>query len=238
MKRAFTLAEVLITLGIIGVVAAITIPMVVGAWQEKVTVNKVAHAYSLISQAYLQTIGDDLDATTLGCKTTECFLEALGKNLKVLSITYLNTLTISTLNGDNINFNGYYRMVLENGYIIYARDYFSPTCGLTYSNWDDVDDMYKTICQGINIDINGEKKPNALGRDIFHFYLLKDRVYPMGGAKEPYYQFKWLCNKNRPGTWDGEYNGVSCAAWVLFNKNMDYLHCNDLNWNGKSKCGK
>lgn len=237
MKRAFTLAEVLITLGIIGVVAAITIPMVVGAWQEKVTVNKVAHAYSLISQAYLQTIGDDLDATTLGCKTTECFFEALGKNLKVLSLKYLSTINLSTLNGDDIRWTGYYRMELDNGYVIYGSG-FSSACNKTYSNWN-VDDMYKTICMSIRVDINGDMRPNALGRDIFQFYLLKDRVYPAGGTREPYYQFTNLCKRNRSAeTWDGGYNGDFCAAWVLFNKNMDYLHCNDLSWNKKSKCGK
>ena len=38
---AFTLAEVLITLGIIGVVAALTLPSLVGNYKRKVTANKV-----------------------------------------------------------------------------------------------------------------------------------------------------------------------------------------------------
>ena len=41
MKKAFTLAEVLITLGIIGVVAAMTIPSLINAYRERVTVTKV-----------------------------------------------------------------------------------------------------------------------------------------------------------------------------------------------------
>lgn len=32
--------------------------------------------------------------------------------------------------------------------------------------------------------------------------------------------------------------GGGCTAWVIFNENMDYLHCDDLSWNGKTKCSK
>ena len=39
MKKGFTLAEVLITLGVIGIVAAMTIPTLVNNYQEKVTVS-------------------------------------------------------------------------------------------------------------------------------------------------------------------------------------------------------
>ena len=41
IKLAFTLAEVLITLGIIGIVAAMTIPTLLAKYQEKQTVTKL-----------------------------------------------------------------------------------------------------------------------------------------------------------------------------------------------------
>lgn len=243
MKRAFTLAEVLITLGIIGIIAAMTLPSIIGRWQEKATVTKVEYSYSLLSQAYLKTIGENLDARDLGCQNARCLLTELSKNLKVLSFDYVDTPPLTTLNGDNSyntdpKFLKIYRLELENGYIIYARNYFSPTCNQTYSTWD-VEDVYKTICMSVRVDVNGDAKPNAFGRDIFHFYLLRDRVYPAGGPNEPYYSFKGLCKKNRDSDiWDGGYNGDYCTAWVLYNKNMDYLHCDDLSWKEKSKCGK
>ena len=31
-------------------------------------------------------------------------------------------------------------------------------------------------------------------------------------------------------------NGYGCAAWVIFEENMQYLKCNDLSFNGKKKC--
>ena len=61
MKRAFTLAEVLITLGIIGVVAAITIPTVVAKYQKEETVVKLKKTYSVVNHAILQSIVENDD---------------------------------------------------------------------------------------------------------------------------------------------------------------------------------
>ena len=59
-KCAFTLAEVLITLGIIGVVAAITIPSLMAATQEASLVPKVKKTYSTLAQA-LKLASNDYD---------------------------------------------------------------------------------------------------------------------------------------------------------------------------------
>jgi prepilin-type N-terminal cleavage/methylation domain-containing protein len=55
MRRAFTLAEVLITLGIIGVVAAITIPTLVQNHRNMVVEKRLQKFYSNINQAILQS---------------------------------------------------------------------------------------------------------------------------------------------------------------------------------------
>ena len=63
-KFGFTLAEVLITLGIIGVVAAMTIPSLIQKYQEKVFVTGAKKFYSLISQAaQLAVINNGLPET-------------------------------------------------------------------------------------------------------------------------------------------------------------------------------
>lgn len=49
--KAFTLAEVLITLGIIGIVAALTIPSIISAYRKKVTETKLKQTYSILSTA-------------------------------------------------------------------------------------------------------------------------------------------------------------------------------------------
>ncbi len=43
------------------------------------------------------------------------------------------------------------------------------------------------------------------------------------------FTFEDYCNKRN----QVHLNGYGCTAWVIYNENMDYLHCNDLNWDGK-----
>ena len=50
-RNAFTLAEVLITLGIIGVVAAMTLPTLIHNYKKSVVETKVKHMYALVSNA-------------------------------------------------------------------------------------------------------------------------------------------------------------------------------------------
>lgn len=58
-KRAFTLAEVLITLGIIGVIAAISLPTVISNYKKKQTAVKLQRFYSLMTQAIQRWETDD-----------------------------------------------------------------------------------------------------------------------------------------------------------------------------------
>lgn len=57
-KVAFTLAETLITLGIIGVVAAMTIPNLITTHQKKVTVTKLQKSISVLNQAYKLSVAE------------------------------------------------------------------------------------------------------------------------------------------------------------------------------------
>ena len=62
-KLAFTLAEVLITLGIIGVVAAMTIPTLITNFQKRTTATRVKTFYSKINQAMQLSIADGNNPT-------------------------------------------------------------------------------------------------------------------------------------------------------------------------------
>ena len=56
---AFTLAETLITIGIIGIVAAMTLPAIIDQRQKVVTVNRLKKFYTTMEQAILLTEKDN-----------------------------------------------------------------------------------------------------------------------------------------------------------------------------------
>ena len=81
--KGFTLAEVLITLAIIGIVAALTIPTLVQNYQEK--------AWNTASQVFQRKLGEALrvmnvQGTLAGYTTTEAFVDELSKHIKITRI--------------------------------------------------------------------------------------------------------------------------------------------------------
>ena len=113
----------------------------------------------------------------------------------------------------------YSSIVLSNGMTLLFRS-FNRNC--TNNQY------YPETCGNITVDINGRQKPNKNGKDRFGFWVTKTKIVPIGtkGAK---YSFNKYCNLET-----SEMN--ACAAWVLYNENMDYLHCTGLDWDGKTKC--
>ena len=81
--KGFTLAEVLITLAIIGIVAALTIPTLVQNYQEK--------AWNTASEVFQRKLGEALrvmnvQGTLAGYTTTEAFVDELSKHIKITRI--------------------------------------------------------------------------------------------------------------------------------------------------------
>ena len=82
-KIGFTLAEVLITLAIIGIVAALTIPTLIQNYQER--------AWGTASQVFQRKLGEALrvmnvQGTLAGYTTTEAFVDELSKHIKITRI--------------------------------------------------------------------------------------------------------------------------------------------------------
>lgn len=71
MKKGFTLAEVLITLGIIGIVAAMTIPTLLQKNYERQTVVKLRQTQSILTQAIRMTEEEYGDIENWGIKTKD-----------------------------------------------------------------------------------------------------------------------------------------------------------------------
>ncbi len=237
-KTAFTLAEVLITLGIIGVVAALTMPSLIADHREKETVAKLKKVYSTLSNAFLlakeeygtpdewELIANNssIGAENIASKFAEymnmskyCGTDSgcAGENYKHLH------------GSDNVSFDSnenYAKFILADGTLVLfvVRN---PQC--TENRGDTP--LLKSVCAVIAVDINGKKAPNQYGYDFFTFALSKEGIVPTGSKEYTFFPFDETCS-NKSTT------GESCSAWVIYNENMDYLHCNDLSWGGKTKC--
>lgn len=229
-KAAFTLAEVLITLGIIGVVAAMTMPSLIQNYQEKATVTKLKKCYSLVSQAYVSILNDEGGSDTLQAGDDLEMMEKFGKYLKYQKTCGRNKGCFPNVTYKSVTGNGYSkweddttdrsRAILTDGTLIMFNK--SAMWGENEGNY-----LYAQIY----VDINGFKGPNQLGRDFFYFYISPEKIVPAGA--------KALEEKNEDQKFTKnciQQNGYACAAWVIYNENMDYLHCKDLSWDGKHSC--
>lgn len=228
MKKAFTLAETLITIGIIGVIAAITIPLLIQKYQEKVTVVMLKKHYSMMQQAYQTAINEKGSPGDWGLKSSDNIEENILYHLK----PYIKIIKDCenkkgcwgikySLNGNRYEdidkYSNYYKAILADGSIIAVR----------VNDSEFSDDVHRWA--EYMIDLNGDKGPNVLGKDVFNFMFTKTKVKPYG--QDSYGFDDGWCSSISPNK-----PSVGCAAWVLQNENMDYLHCNDLSLNSKTSC--
>ena len=227
-KNGFTLAEVLITLGVIGVVAALTLPSVISKFQNQAYLAALKKSYSTIQNAHLRVVGEYgeprewilfnyiADQGTDNSKNTKiadsyakyivgkyCGHAPMGKSS---CINLEPTMSYKVLNGQNAQGNTWYA-----SYSIYHYTYqYNLSSGATvallfaensgggvfWNLW------HKNIKILYIIDVNGTKKPNQVGRDIYYFMLKDDKL-------QPYYDGTSDCKKGDLG--------FTCAYDVITN---------------------
>ena len=223
-KTAFTLAEVLITLGIIGIVAAMTLPTVINHYQKKTVATNVKKAYSELNQViqmaeaeYGQPSGwsyyeeGNLDkwvetyivpyldgAKSRSCKTNErCFGLALPFSLQFQKPGSVNTLI------------GHYVVLKKGMPIAYAFLRYGGT--------------YEHVTR-VKVYVHNPKKYAFVGRDVFTFVFDKVEKHPsfkpygLGISREnllaPRGMYAGSCNKGASGSgyWSP---GDACSALIM-----------------------
>ncbi len=163
-EKAFTLAEVLITLGIIGVVAAMTIPNTIAQYKNKVYATQLKKFCSEFSQAITsyqnQTGASDLTAAGLVSQNAlDDFVINQFRIVKTCTNGILPCFAnnYKTIKGGSVGIYQGKSYVLYNGSSI--RPLYTPAGN-------------KLI--NIMVDTNGKKGPNQLGKDLFFIGLYKN----------------------------------------------------------------
>ncbi len=235
MKKGFTLAEVLITLAIIGVVAALTIPTVIRNYQERQTVSALKKFYSQISQAFKLAEIENGTIDTWDWTNNLKILDTVVPYLKVTKKCGHSAgcfaKTLKTLSGGewyagtNVDNSAYAKARLADGTSFWIAA-MSAQCTENRNKEGSFSKDLANICGEIGVDINGNKFPNVLGKDTFWFYITKYGVIPAGMTNESRFA---VTNNCRMQITEKGYNGAGCAAWVISKDNMDYLRGN-VNW--------
>ena len=207
-KKGFTLAEVLITLGIIGVVAALTTPALVQnigtakvgpslakavSTFENANQTMLAHseAGSITSLAQMVSNQYDDHGNPTGKITTwspYSYIKELSGYMKIdpNNLQVDETPKYTSFNSSDAynpvrsqwNGNGY---GLDNGHMIYYIFKHDQSKVLPDSPYKNT--ASNQLIGDVYIDINGAAKPNKQAKDIFRFYLYNDGTLRPYGAR-------------------------------------------------------
>lgn len=170
----FSLAEVIIVIGIIGIIAESTIPSLVNDFKKQVAIVQLKETYSILNNALNNAKvenGNDINSwsvpTTSVGDASEYFAKTYllpymqtnggqicGRDTSsqcVFSVKYLDNLSTYTMSGDS----NVYSFVLANGAIV--------SVAFWALNGPTIDSNRVAVF----FDINGKKSPNILGKDTF-----------------------------------------------------------------------
>jgi len=203
-KKAFTLAEVIVTIGIIGIIATLTLHTLLDN-QKIVYSTQLQKAYKEFNQALANITADKgysndikgsgimdvgTDHQTLGDDIVKYF--KINKNCgSIVNSGCFSSSVAPNYDGSGVRTsldNGYYKFItLDN--IAYRISNNMDNC---FNDWSSgATGQMKQVCGELFIDVNGPiKGPNNLGRDIFRFWITNGKgaqIYPYGGVDDKGY---------------------------------------------------
>jgi hypothetical protein len=197
-------------------VAALTMPSLIAKYQEKVTVTKLKKFYSVMSQAYAQSVEEygTPDGWDLIAYDSPVGAQNMAEKFKpYLKIT----------DGDVGSNNKYFYYNLSDGSFV-TFTVRSASCSQVRGPGN-----LSQVCGTLGINFHGKNEAGIPGTNEFYLIVTKNGIIPHGTAEATGADsFEQGCLKASTKN--------TCTAWVLYNENMDYLHCDDLSWGGKTKC--
>lgn len=226
-KQAFTLAEVLITLGIIGIVAAITIPTLMNGTNDAELKNKWKKEFSAFVQA-TNLMKNDNGGTLTGIFTAGqgSMLTAYSKYLNIsktcatdsvaegcIASRYYKGLD-GTGNGgsDPLNQPG---AILADGTGLIFYSYNNGET-LNCNHAFDTTSPLSQECGVVYVDVNGLKPPNTMGKDLFMAWITQSGAYAVGGNWVNFapnmIDYSYSCN---PSNTTFAWRGMGCSAMYL-----------------------
>ena len=194
LNKGFTLAEVLIALGIVGILAAISLPALQASASKKAIGPSVEKAFALLKNSNkLLMKAEDSDNLEDICKNIGLNNDYLGSIARYSSLTpfpdankvhkyyqsYDGTNQKSTKSGMKL-------YSTNDGFIYGYEDRALPSQDFSAENnsGDNRLERFNGRYWVIIVDINGENKPNTMGKDVFRFLVDTSGVVFADGSRK------------------------------------------------------
>lgn len=226
-SSAFTLAETLIVIGVIGIVAALTLPNLNSSTGDKEKVTKVKKIYSSISEAFdrAQAIYGDYDTWFLdlqgdddNAKRAERFAKRITEFMKLSKDCGFGTGCFASNSSFEKDTSSYKVITADGMSISFRQPWYTD----------------------IFVDIDGPNKGKCSnGYDIFEFEIFDDIDYVIALNSDRY---------SGPSASECLFQMRACASgWIIQNENLDYLKADSngkclenpsitLNWTTNTSC--
>ncbi|PWL79510.1 hypothetical protein DBY21_03135 [Candidatus Gastranaerophilales bacterium] len=184
MRRGFTMAEVLITLGIIGIIAAMTFPSIIENHQKIVTANKLKKFYTIMQQAILLEEAKNEDIKywlpTKGTNFESWFNAHLAPHMEIIQTKRIDNKSYQVVFKDGSGFIAYQTSLSEGNenyiHIFYCTE--KKYCG--YNIFDGRDSFLFSICKDgrfVTSLCNNKNAGNKASKDYTREELLNSCKY-------------------------------------------------------------
>ena len=211
MKKAFTLTEVLITLGIIGVVTAISMPTLIQTYQKQATCNKLKKMYNNLNNIAQMAVNDNGEMTHWDF-SEQSILNANSNFYKTYFEPYLITIKkdLSTAYSTETHYDTILYDITGNKKLFQLLRWQILPDGSSIAMFSNAPTYF-----WIFADINGPNRPNRLGKDVFmlSFNFSKNKIDFWGIGDNNYRSGSYGCSKEI----SSQYAGGHCGAWIMKN---------------------
>ncbi len=221
-KKGFTLSETLITLAVLGIIIAATIPNLINTTNEHNYVNGLKKAYLILKTATSQIMTDNSGTMLKIAGNSSELLDKYCTRLncvKKCSIGTSGCFFSPNVNNLQGNYLGWDIMIvptaiLSNGMLI-AMSLANPNCTGGVDN-SYVDNGVNIACGSFWVDVNGFNPPNRFGRDVFIFRITSKGLFPDG--LKGFTPWSTYCDTSSIDS----INGVACSGRILTEGTMNY----------------
>lgn len=170
---AFTLAEVLITIGVIGIVAAIALPSLINHYNDKVLETRYKKSKNILINGYKLMMAKEQvfnmkDLSMVKCRDMNCIMDVHKDVFKIIRDASGSDMSEAFAQEYTIP---YHKNKTELGNITMLPS-FQTTDGMSYA----ILSLSNTVLE-LFADLNGKSEPNTLGKDFFKFAISGDGVF-------------------------------------------------------------